>query len=337
MNTAHLIETRRGLFTTFQRTRVRHALPVNPENVEFCILAEAGILEAQTLLLCHSIRRFAGAHSSAAIVVVSPRPDCRPSRATVKELEVLGVGYLELELQSLCPSYGPSYGIYVAAHVARRPGPPVLVLLDSDTLFLGEPDFSLRGVDIALRPVDVKGMCTAGRGDPFDRYWHDLCALCGVDYAELPHVVTTVDRQTVLANYNAGLVAVRRDSGIFEKTEEFFTRVLAANSRPFGGSGMRVTSGTGVVDLDGSEFWGSRQAALSIAITSMKSPVQTLPPTYNVPLHSFDLLERATAAPIHVHYHWLCSGDGYSANPMLDGRMQLPDSIVNWLRQHLPL
>jgi hypothetical protein len=307
MNIAHLIEMRRGLFTTFQRTRVRHALPVNPENVEFCILAEAGILEAQTLLLCHSIRRFAGAHSSAAIVVVSPRPDCRPSRATVKELEVLGVGYLELELQSLCPSYGPSYGIYVAAHVARRPGPPVLVLLDSDTLFLGEPDFSLRGVDIALRPVDVKGMCTAGRGDPFDRYWHDLCALCGVDYAELPHVVTTVDRQTVLANYNAGLVAVRRDSGIFEKTEEFFTRVL------------------------------SRQAALSIAITSMKSPVQTLPPTYNVPLHSFDLLERATAAPIHVHYHWLCSGDGYSANPMLDGRMQLPDSIVNWLRQHLPL
>ncbi|HYL73478.1 MAG TPA: hypothetical protein VEU96_04700 [Bryobacteraceae bacterium] len=334
MDVEYLIEKCSGLF---QKTHVRHALPALPENVEFCILAEAGIIEAQTLLLCHSIRQFTGVYSSAAIVAVSPRPGHRPSRATVKELEALGAAYLELDLHSLCPSYGPSFGIYVAAHVARRPGPPVLVLLDSDTLFLGEPDFSLAGVDIALRPVDVKGMCTTGPGDPFDEYWRQLCTLCGVDYRDLPQVMTTVDRQTVLANYNAGLVAVRRDSGIFEKAEEFFTRILAADARPFGGSGMRVTSGTGVVDLDGSEFWGSRQAALSLAITSMKSPVQTLPPAYNVPLHLFESLERPTAAPIHLHYHWLCSGDGCSANPMLDGRMELPDSVVTWLRRHLPL
>src|ERR1700692_1497697 len=110
MDVAYLIEKCRGLFATFQRTHARHALPALPENVEFCILAEAGILEKQTLLLCHSIRQFAGVYSSAAIVVVSPRSDCRPSRATVKQLEQLGAAYLELELQSLCPSYGPSFG-----------------------------------------------------------------------------------------------------------------------------------------------------------------------------------------------------------------------------------
>jgi hypothetical protein len=333
---ANLIEKCRGLFTAF-RPHVEQRPPVLPESVEFCVLAEAGILEAQTLLLCRSIRRFAGAYSSSPIVVVSPRPDRRPSRTTVKELDALGAVYLELNVHSLCPSYGPSFGTYVAAHVARRPGPAVLVLLDSDTLFLDEPDFSLDGVHVAARPVDVKGMCTAGHGDPFDEYWRNLCRLCGVNYDDLPHVMTTVDRQSVLASYNAGLIGVRRNAGIFEKAEEFFTRVLETNARPFRDSGLLIKSGIGMVDADGSAFWGSRQAALSLAITATKSVVQTLPSTYNVPLHSFDLLEEQTASPIHVHYHWLCSADSYTANPMFDGRMKLPVSVVGWLREQLPL
>jgi hypothetical protein len=307
------------------------------ESVEFCILVEAGVLEAQTVLLCRSIRRFAGAYSSAAIVAVSPRPDHRPAEATIKALERLGVEYLELNVRSLCPSYGPSLGTYVAGQIARRPGAPILVLLDSDTLFLAEPDFSLSGSDVAARPVDVKGMCTSGPGDPFDEYWHNLCLLCGVDYEQIPRIQTTVDCQTVLASYNAGLVAVRRNSGICEKTEEFFTKILEAKARPFAGSGLRVKSGTGMVDAEGSEYWGSRQAALSLAITWTKASRCILPLTYNIPLHVFDLLENVPDAPIHVHYHWLCSAESYRTNPMLDGRMKLQGPFVSWLEEQLPL
>src|ERR1035441_1162858 len=61
-----------------------NADPARANNVEFCVLVEAGALEAQALLLCSSIRTFAGAYSSAAIVAVSPRPSRRPVRTSLR-------------------------------------------------------------------------------------------------------------------------------------------------------------------------------------------------------------------------------------------------------------
>ena len=311
--------------------------PARGGDLEFCILTEAGVLEAQALLLCRSIRRFAGAYASSSIVAVSPRPSRRPGRRTRRELEELGVEYLELDVHSVCPDYGTTFRIHALAHLSRRPGPPILVQIDSDTLFLAEPDFSLQGVDVAARPVDVKGMCTTGEGDPFDPYWRNLCTLCEVDYALLPEVVTTVDRKKVRANYNGGLVVAKRSSGIFERTEEFFLKLAAANARPFAGTGTRVKSGVEIVSLKGSEYWGSGQAAQALAVISQGSSVQILPPSYNVPLHLFDAFEPSRTEPIHVHYHWLCTKKTYAANPMLNGRLPLPADTVRWLRDRLPL
>ena len=175
----------------------------------FASFTEAGVLEAQALpraaafgglparMLLHRLSRY------------RPGPR-RPGRRTRRELEELGVEYLELDVHSVCPDYGTTFRIHALAHLSRRPGPPILVQIDSDTLFLAEPDFSLQGVDVAARPVDVKGMCTTGEGDPFDPYWRNLCTLCEVDYALLPEVVTTVDRKTVRAHCNGGLVVAKR-------------------------------------------------------------------------------------------------------------------------------
>ena len=223
-------------------------------SVEFVLIAEAGILEAQALMLCESIREFGGRYSSAAITVVSPRGDRRPSRTTVRRLQRLGTEFLPLDLRSRCPEYGPSHKVLSLAYVARRPGPPILVQVDSDTVFLRDPDFSLNGVDAAARPVDVKGMCTSGPGDPFDPYWRSLCRLCEVEYDQLPMVKATVDRQVVRASYNGGLVAARRATGIFERTEEFFNRVVAAELKPWG-TDQRVKSGAGLVGTAGGAYW----------------------------------------------------------------------------------
>ena len=46
-------------------------MPENREqSVEFVLIAEAGILEAQALLLCESIRRFSGRYARSAVTVV---------------------------------------------------------------------------------------------------------------------------------------------------------------------------------------------------------------------------------------------------------------------------
>jgi hypothetical protein len=306
-------------------------------DVEFFMIAEEGILEAQALLLCKSIRRFAGAYSSSLVTVVSPRHSRRPSTETVKELDRLGVNYLALDVESCCPVYGTSFRVHTAGWLAQRSGPEILVQLDSDTLFLGEPDLSMCGATAAARPVDTKGMCTGGPGDPFDDYWRALCRLCEVDYDSVPLLETYVDRQIVRASYNGGLVIARRASGVFERTEEFFKRLVLADMRPHAGTRVRLKTGTGTVALEASEYWGSSQAALSLAVVASGNTMHLLPPSYNVPLPYFDVTGPPDVTAVHVHYHWMCTPEECATNPMLDGRLELPPDTLSWLREQLPL
>jgi hypothetical protein len=305
--------------------------------IGFFMIAEQGILEAQALLLCKSIRRFAGAYQTSSITVVSPRPARRPSLNTIRAFERLGVDYLALDVDSCCPVYGTSFRVHTAALLERRLAQTCLVQLDSDTLFLGQPDFRLAGAAAGARPVDVKGMCTTGPGDPFDAYWRTLCDVCDVDYASLPVVHTTVDRQVVLASYNGGLVCAPRSNGVFQRTEDFFKRLVQADLRPHAGAGVQVKTGTGFVSVGASEYWGSSQAALSLAVVADGRGMHLLPESHNVPLHSFDVLGPPSVQPVHVHYHWLCSAGELAANPMLDGRLPLPAEMVAWLSEELPL
>ena len=131
-------------------------------------------------------------------------PIAGPCRSTLRELDRMGVECVELDVRSPYPSFGPSFKILAAAHISQRSGPPFVVQIDSDTLFLGEPDLTLEGFDIAARPVDLKGMCTTGEADPFDEFWHNLCRICEVGYNRLPVLETTVDRKAVRASYNGG-------------------------------------------------------------------------------------------------------------------------------------
>lgn len=306
-------------------------------DVEFCVLVEQGLLEAQGLLLCESIRRFAGAYSPAAITAISPRPSQRPCRRTLRELDRFGVEYVELDVTTPCPHFGPSFKIHAVAHMARRPGPPILVQIDSDTLFLAEPELELAGADVAARPVDVKGICTAGQDDPLDKYWRTACAVCGVEYQRMPSVVTTVDRQTVRACYNGGFVVVRRSSGVLERTEEFFLRLVRSDLKPLAGSSTSLISQGGTVSANEAGFWGTGQSSLSLAITAQCASVRILPDSYNVPIHVFDRFTPYNAELIHVHYHWLCLANFHSQNPLLDGRIQLPAQTLDWLNARLPL
>jgi hypothetical protein len=307
--------------------------------IEFVLNAEAGPLERQALLLCESIRQFGGVLSSSAITVVSPRGSRRPSDATLAKLDRLGAEYLALEIDSACPDYGPSFKVHAVAHVARRTGPSIVVQIDSDTVFVAEPPtLLLKHESAAARPVDLKGMCTTGARDGFDGYWRTLCALVGVDYERLPVIQTTVDRVKVRASYNGGLVVARRASGIFERTEEIFLRLVAAGLRPPHGKGFTVKSGAGIVGEAGSAYWGTSQAAFSLATIAGGHTVELLPDTYNFPLHCLDDMTMPVPTPlVHIHYHWLASGGKGDANALLDARLGLPAQTREWLRSRLPL
>jgi hypothetical protein len=310
-------------------------------DVEFVLVVEAGVLEQQARLLCESIRVHAGCYRDAPISAVSPTPDRRPSRDFAAFSERHAVDYRALSLRVECPEYRTTNRIYAAAERADRSPADVLIVMDSDTLFLREPDFRLDGVDVAVRPVDVKGICTAGDGDPFDAYWRDLCALGRIDDDRLPFVTTTVDGQRVRASYNGGLVVVRRRSGILQKAADLFGRSVRAGLRPRTPGEANVFASTGYVGKVASAFWGSSQATLSVAIWSVTDRVRILEPTYNVPLHVWDqLVAQHPALPlgdlVHVHYHWLCSPGREQGNPLLDGRLPLSPEVGAWIRSRVP-
>ena len=323
-----------GTFTCGPEVTVVQPAPDEAEpELEFCLVIEAGVLEVQGLLLCNSIRRFAGRHARARITAVSPRPERRPSTSTIRELETLGVHYAETEIRSPAPEYGPSFKVFALAWAAAQPGPPVLIQLDSDTVFVGEPRLALGGHGAAARPVDVVGMCSTGEDDPKDALWRRMCKVCETEVEALPFIATTIGRQPVRASYNGGLVAASRD--LFETIGETFSVLLEADIRPFAESGLTIRTGTELVSAKGAEYWGVSQAAISISLAKLSRTARILPPTHNVPLHMFADLDPLPAPAIHLHYHWLF-GTHQESNPVLDGRMALPAVQSAWLKQRLP-
>jgi hypothetical protein len=314
-------------------------MPVVPDkpDVGFVACIEGGVLAAQALLLFESIRQYAGRFRDCPIYALSPRSGHGISESARRELDILNVTYIDEILNTECREYGSANRVAAAAYVEKMYPHEILAVLDSDTLFLREPDRILlpTDVDVAVRPVDVKGMCTAGPGDPFDGYWRDLCRCCAVDYDKIPWTKSFVDRHRIKASYNGGLVIVRGKLGIMQRWANFFFLSVRQRLNPYAEE-WRLRSGAGWIDSTASKLWGSNQAALSLAIWSKTRRVQELPPIYNYPLHQHQQIDPETVKDVfphlvHVHYHWLLE-QKLSANPLFDFGGPLSLSQHNWLR-----
>lgn len=312
-------------------------------DVGFVACIEGGVLEAQALLLFESIRRYAGRFSECPLYALSPRAGHAISNDARRRLHELGAVYIDRLLNTECPKYGSANRVAAAAYVEETYPHEVLVILDSDTLFLREPSELLLSpdTDAAVRPVDVKGMSTSGPSDSRDRYWQELCRCCGVDYEEIPWRESFVDRQRIKANYNGGLVVVRGALGVLRRWADFFFRSVRKGLRPYTDAGSFRT-GAGWVEPAAGNLWGSNQAALSLALWSISRRVRELPPTYNYPLHQHKLIEGALARRVfpqlvHVHYHWLFAPDALRSNPLFRRWSPLSPAQKDWLRLATPI
>lgn len=310
------------------------------DGVTFVLCIENNAIGPQALLLCESIRRFAGRHRDAPIVAVAPRPGLGIGRHARARLEGMGVEYAEEPLNLCCPQYGSANRVFAAAWVEARARTEWIVVLDSDTVFLDEPELPDDG-DVAARPVDMKGSATEGPGDPFEAYWTRVAELRSIPLDRLPFIRTTVGGERIRASYNGGLVVVRRRKGILAVWADLFARSAMAGLKPWRGSGRDFFASTGFVGREASEYMGSNQAAAALAIWSTTSRVVEYPATYNVPLHL--MLERPGLAahwcdgsPVHVHYHWLFAWRHEAALAALRELAVAPDRL-DWLAARLSL
>jgi hypothetical protein len=307
----------------------------------FVLCIEGNAIQPQALLLCESIRRFAGAHSHAPILAIAPRPGLGPDVAARRRLDALDVEYVERSLNDVCPSYGSANRVVAAAWAESHLRTPWLIVLDSDTVFLDEPELP-DDADVAVRPVDSKGSTTAGPGDPFEDYWARLAALQGVSLDSLPYVSTTDRTCRVRASYNGGLVVARRDLGLMATWAALFARSVRAGLRPWANDAPNVRASTGLVGAESSSYWGSNQAALALSIWSATTRVRHYPAHDNVPLHLLATRPDLVAgpwpvAPRHVHYHWMFDRADHDAALGILRATGVDAERLAWLRERLPL
>jgi hypothetical protein len=215
-----------------------------------------------------------------------------------------------------------------------------LVVVDSDTVFLDEPEIPMEA-DVAVRPVDSKGSATAGPGDIFEDYWARLAELCGIRLERLPFLYSTIGNERIRASYNGGLAVVRRDKGILTRCADLFSLSVKAGMRPYRGSGIDIFASTGHVGQAGSEYWGSNQAALTLAIWATTDRVLQYPDHYNVPLHLIaaegDIDPRWLARPpVHLHYHWMFGQQHHEIAMEILAKLGLPSNRLEWLADRIP-
>jgi hypothetical protein len=311
---------------------------VEPQDITFVLCIEGNRIEHQALLLCESIRTFAGRYRRSPILAVSPRPEMPVSESGRKLLARLGVEHVSAALNRTGSPYLPINRMVAGAWAEQNLATGYIVILDSDTLFLSEPSF--HPCDAGARPVDGKAAASTGPADPQDAYWQRLCDLGGIAIDQLPWLTTTFDNVRVRASYNAGFSVVRRSCGILTKAAAVFLDSLRADLRPHRGTRVDMYASTGPVGHDASELWGSSQAALSVAITSRAQDLLIYGIRYNVPLHVMEpegdgIPAWAAADPILVHYHWLAERAHHRSFLNRLARLRAGAPVLAWLAERL--
>lgn len=334
----HGVRILRRLFGRGEDNASRRENRLDESEITYLICVEANRLAPQARLLCESIRTFGGRYRQAPILAVSPRPHLALGPEARAHLEALGVTCVVEPLNETGSPYGTINRIVAGAWAETFASSPYLVLLDTDTLFVGEPDFVR--ADVGVRPVDVKGSASSGIGDPLDAYWVRMCRHGGLDPSRLPMLSTTIDNVRIRASYNGGFTVVRRDLGILQRTREIFFASLDENLRPLAGKELNVFASTGSVGLEASEWWGSSQAALSIAIWSRTSDVHIFDERYNIPLNNLTgpgstWPLRPGFQPILLHYHHLAEMQYHEQLRQTLTRSGCSSDVIAWIEGRL--
>ncbi len=279
-------------------------------SISFVACVERGELEAKTLLLCRSIRRFGGRHAGAPIFTFQPRLGTEVAPETVSQLRGLGVQHSTEPLNTSFAHYAIGNKIFASARAEEMARTDIVVFLDSDTVIVDEPrELELRdGIDAGVRPVDIhrspaepesddhphwrtrfRRVSSSGPGDPMDEYWLRMYGLLGI--SNEPYVVTTCSRQRIRAYFNSGLIAVRRSAGLFARWRDDFLALMAADHLP---------RRREVHYLD--------QLSLAATLTRVWDRVEILGARYNYPLPGRSSVAEPyrSMAPeqlVHIHYN----------------------------------
>ena len=290
------------------------------EPLAFLIRVAEGNLAAQSGLFVESLRKWGGGLAAAPVFAFTS-PDDAPPGETIERLGELGATHVELDLSGRRRDPPVLNKVYVCAWAERELDHRTLTFSDTDTVVLNEPAELISGDWIAAsKPVgSSRAGGSKGPDKRNERYWQRLYAELGV--RSEPWVTSVVDRKRIRAYWNTGLVAARRDAGLFGAWEDALERLYAKD----------VVFRKPVL---------MEQLAWSGVTADLHDELWELPDPYNYPLPKRRFLPEEMQALdlddlVHVHLHKWAHLPGFLTEvlPPLDQGSER----YAWLAERLPL
>jgi len=245
-----------------------------PIPIAFIICTEPGRLEGQSLMLAESIRNFCGELKNTPIYSFHPRVGEPISKQTQQAFEALQVIHQQVPINREFHEYYLANKPLVCAYAEQNIDAEILVFLDSDKCFFGEPKEFLLPVNcnVRMRPEYGQGIGSTGLQDPQEWYWQKLYEVLGVKREVF--VETPIGNKRIRAYWNSGLVVVRRSGGIFTAWKENFEKVMR----------LDITPPQGIYFVE--------QSVLSVTLCALEETVEHLPPNYSYPLPLHNRLSK---------------------------------------------
>jgi hypothetical protein len=294
-----------------------------PASICFVACVESGPLEAQTVRLAESIRRFGGALAGSDIVAVTPRFGPPLARATARRFDQLGVRHAKLASHPRYAWYHYLNTPIALAAAEELTDAELLCWTDSDVLVLDEPsDLLLEpGIDFTAGTIDDGVVGTTGPDSPHDGDWRRLCEVVGIDIDELPWVVTSLEGMRIRLYFQAGVYSFRRGIGF---SQYYLEMCIDAMDEHFGFAHKAENY--------------TEQACLGLAAHKMGLRWRQLDPTHNLPVASFlpHAHDPETLAKARVlHYH--DSMQPHFWETFLERLAPAHPDVHAWLRARQPL
>lgn len=196
-------------------------------NLIFATAPASGSDERELVLLARSIRKFGGRLAGRPIWIMG-LTDHALSAAALAELEKVEVRLAPIPVPHEARDFPFAAKVYAAGAaeaLAQAEGADLLVWMDPDTLILREPgEFILEDdQQLGCRPVQLTLISSIAEQPP-DDFWTAIYRECGVRPESAFVVETTVDRQRIRANFNAGLLVVQPQLGLLQAWVKTFER-----------------------------------------------------------------------------------------------------------------
>lgn len=237
--------------------------------------------EANTLLLTESIREHGGDLSQSTIWCFMPDFGPKPSQTFQENMAAMDAELIFFEIERETARFFFAADIRAAAMAESLAlgKTDILIWLSSNTIILKEPvDFLLAdGKNLGYRPVHHTNVGSI-YAEPIDAFWSCVYNYCEVPEDRMFPMKTHVDNSIIRPYFNAGMLVVRPERGLFSAWWDKFFHVYKT---PVLGE---------LYERDERYVIFIHQAVLSGIILSNFTidEIQELPSNYNYPLHLYE-------------------------------------------------